>query len=394
MMKRVCRLGVPVFLLAVFFAVQPAWSQPTSENNSRLKKGLKDYPEADTDGDGVLTLKEARTFLKKMADGDEKSPARKGGDSDTAIEVPKEELQRDDLEKFEPEGAGDGGVKMLFIGHSLVAPVEKMIRYISRGVRLKDYESRMQYSGGKSGAPLRHWNYTGSKQKTRPALMTGKWDYMAMGMYYYWAEVEDISRWIDFALKYNPGMKFYLQDGWPAADGGSTNYGRGDSRESRALREAAGESWEAVEKDERGRNVLRFKAFEKLIAGLDRNMDTKLSALKKKYPGKVFSIRSSHAMLELRRLLEEKKLPVIDRVLASGKKDRGQALYADLLHSGSAVILLECYLYLAAVHKLDPRKLPALGEGAEVKLDKVLRELAWKITVKNPWSGVKASDLE
>ena len=99
-------------------------------------------------------------------------------------------------------------------------------------------------------------------------------------------------------------------------------------------------------------------------------------------------------MLELRRLLEEKKLPVIDRVLASGKKDRGQALYVDLLHSGSAVILLECYLYLAAVHKLDPRKLPALGEGAEVELDKVLRELAWKITVKNPWSGVKASDLE
>ena len=393
-MKRVIGVGIPAFLVAVFFAAQPAWSQPTSENNSRLKKGLKDYPEADTDGDGVLTLKEARTFLKKMADGDKKSPPRKGGDSDTAIEVPKEELQRDDLEKFEPEGAGDGGVKMLFIGHSLVAPVEKMIRYVSRGVRLEDYESRMQYSGGKSGAPLRHWNYTGSKQKTRPALMTGKWDYMAMGMYYYWAEVEDISRWIDFALKYNPGMKFYLQDGWPAADGGFANYGRGDSRESRALREAAGESWKAVEKDEHGRDVLRFKAFEKLIAGLDRNMDTKLTALKKKYPGKVFSIRSSHAMLELRRLLEEKKLPVIDRVLASGKKDRGQALYADLLHSGSAVILLECYLYLAAVHKLDPRKLPALGEGAEVELDKVLRELAWKITVKNPWSGVKASDLK
>ena len=149
-----------------------------------------------------------------------------------------------------------------------------------------------------------------------------------------------------------------------------------------------------MEKDDRGRNVLSFRAFEKTIAGLDKGMDVKLTALRKKYPGKVFSIRSSHAMLELRRRLEEKKLPVIDRVLASGKKDRGQALYADLLHSGSAVILLECYLYLAAVHKLDPRKLPALGEGAEVKLDKVLRELAWEITVKNPWSGVKDSDLK
>ncbi len=392
-MKRVFGWGVPVFLLAVFFAAQPAWSQPTSENNSRLKKGLKDYPEADTDGDGVLTLKEARTFLKKMADGDKKSPARKGGDSDTAIEVPKEELQRDDLEKFEPEGAGDGGVKMLFIGHSLVAPVEKMIRYISRGVRLEDYESRMQYSGGKSGAPLRHWNYTGSKQKTRPALMTGKWDYMAMGMYYYWAEVEDISRWIDFALKYNPGMKFYLQDGWPAADGGRSNYAS-NSREAKALRAAAGEIWKDVEEDDRGKKILTMKAFEKAIAGLDKNMDVKLKALKKKYPGKVFSIRSSHAMLELRRLLEKKKLPVISRVLAASRKDRDSALYVDQLHSGTAVILLESYLYLAAVHKLDPRKLPVLRKGEEGKLDKVLRELAVKITLENPWSGVKAADLK
>jgi|GEM_PF-1174004 len=392
-MKRVIGVGIPAFLVAVFFAAQPAWSQPTSENNSRLKKGLKDYPEADTDGDGVLTLKEARTFLKKLADGDEKAPPRKGGDSDTAIEVPKEELQRDDLERFEPEGAGDGGVKMLFIGHSLVAPVEKMIRYVSRGVRLKDYESRMQYSGGKSGAPLRHWNYTGSKQKTRPALMTGKWDYMAMGMYYYWAEVEDISRWIDFALKYNPGMKFYLQDGWPAADGGRSNYGS-SSREAKALRAAAGEIWKDVEEDDRGKKILTMKAFEKAIAGLDKNMDVKLKALKKKYPGKVFSIRSSHAMLELRRLLEKKKLPVISRVLASSRKDRDAALYADPIHSGNAVILLESYLYLVAVHKLDPRKLPALRKGEEAKLDKVLRELAVKITLENPWSGVKASDLK
>ena len=59
MMKQVLGAAVPVFLVAVFFVAPPAWAQPTSENNSRLKKGLKDYPEADTDGDGVLTLKEA-----------------------------------------------------------------------------------------------------------------------------------------------------------------------------------------------------------------------------------------------------------------------------------------------------------------------------------------------
>lgn len=99
-------------------------------------------------------------------------------------------------------------------------------------------------------------------------------------------------------------------------------------------------------------------------------------------------------MLELRRLLAKKKLPVINRVLAASRKDRDSALYADSLHSGTAVIVLESYLYLAAVHKLDPRKLPALRKGEEAKLDKVLRELAVKITLENPWSGVKASDLK
>ncbi|MCS5627005.1 MAG: hypothetical protein NZ935_05450 [Planctomycetes bacterium] len=382
-------------LLASLFSAQPAWSQPTSENNARLKKGLKDYPEADTDGDGILTLKEARVFLKKAA-GEEKKSSGGSGDSDKAIEVPKEELDRDDLEKFEPEESGGKGIKMLFIGHSLVAPVESHFRKrVAPGAGLEGYESRMQYSGGKTGAPLRHWNYTGGKQKTRPALMTGKWDCLAMGMYYYWSEVEDISRWIDFALKYNPAMKFYLQDGWPAADGGGSNYG-GSSREAKALREAAGEIWKDVDKDDRGRKVLRFEAFEKAITALDKGMDVKLKALDKKYPGKVFSIRSSHAMLELRRLLEKKKkIPLVNRVLASSKRDRSGALYADQLHSGPAVIQLEGYLYLAAVHKRDPRKLPAIGKGEEARLDRLLRELAVKITVENPWSGVKkASDLK
>ena len=101
-------------------------------------------------------------------------------------------------------------------------------------------------------------------------------------------------------------------------------------------------------------------------------------------------------MLELRRLLEKKKeLPLINRVLASSKRDRSSALYADQLHSGPAVIQLEGYLYLAAVHKRDPRKLPSIGKGEEARLDRLLRELAVKITVENPWSGVKkASDLK
>jgi acetyl esterase/lipase len=41
-------------------------AQVTSENNDQLREGLKRYPEADTNKDGVLSLDEGRAFLAKM----------------------------------------------------------------------------------------------------------------------------------------------------------------------------------------------------------------------------------------------------------------------------------------------------------------------------------------
>ena len=42
-----------------------AHAQATSENNDRLREGLKQYPEADTNKDGILTMEEGLAFLKK-----------------------------------------------------------------------------------------------------------------------------------------------------------------------------------------------------------------------------------------------------------------------------------------------------------------------------------------
>ncbi|MHC4403863.1 MAG: hypothetical protein ACYTG0_29755, partial [Planctomycetota bacterium] len=56
----------PWILLAAAFAGPPsAAAQRTSETDSRLKRGLERYPQADADGDGVLTEAEARAFLAK-----------------------------------------------------------------------------------------------------------------------------------------------------------------------------------------------------------------------------------------------------------------------------------------------------------------------------------------
>jgi acetyl esterase/lipase len=58
-------------------------AENTSANDDRLKRGLKLFPEADADKDGVLTEAEARAFLKKNKDAktsSEKGEAAKGAE--------------------------------------------------------------------------------------------------------------------------------------------------------------------------------------------------------------------------------------------------------------------------------------------------------------------------
>lgn len=64
------KFSTTLIALALVLATTPRLSaQPTSENNPRLKKALKQHPDADADGDGVLTMKEAQAYRKKKGGG-------------------------------------------------------------------------------------------------------------------------------------------------------------------------------------------------------------------------------------------------------------------------------------------------------------------------------------
>ncbi len=81
----------------------------TSEDNNRLKKALERHPEADTNKDGVLTMDEARAFMKKNPDikrrqGGEKAAgaqAPEGGERHVYKKVGEVELP---LYVYKPEG--------------------------------------------------------------------------------------------------------------------------------------------------------------------------------------------------------------------------------------------------------------------------------------------------
>lgn len=75
-MKAQISLIVAAFLLT---AAANGQAPQTSENNDKLRDGLKRFPEADTNKDGILTLEEARAYLAKM------KPAVKKADSPNGI---------------------------------------------------------------------------------------------------------------------------------------------------------------------------------------------------------------------------------------------------------------------------------------------------------------------
>ncbi len=58
----------------------------SSDNNDRLKKALKAYPDADADGDGVLTASEARQYLRKNAGKIELPEARRPAGPEPTLE--------------------------------------------------------------------------------------------------------------------------------------------------------------------------------------------------------------------------------------------------------------------------------------------------------------------
>ena len=67
-----------LFSLLIALSGSAVFSQ-TSETDDRLRKGLERYPEADRDGDGVLTMEEARAYLKQRKEARPSSSRDAGG---------------------------------------------------------------------------------------------------------------------------------------------------------------------------------------------------------------------------------------------------------------------------------------------------------------------------
>ena len=190
------------------------------------------------------------------------------------------------------------------------------------------------------------------------AITTGQWDVMMWGSYtndrpeYYLA-------WIDFCMKYNPQMEFYVFNAWPQyADG----FGDQD-REPRI---------------ENYRDRAR-----KINVGITK----RIAAIDEHYPDKVHVLPTCDAMMGALELYFKGTLPGIKGL---NRKIDGAtpAIWSDGGHLGVGMEWLEGYVFYATLYKKSPELIPTKPPFNNDALDKVFRKIAWQAVINNPLSDV------
>jgi len=355
-MHRSMTLAAVFVLLCISCAT--TLGQVNSENNARLREALQAFPDADADGNGVLTLEEAKSYRQRLAAGRGQRPRPQ---KDRAQPSGR---QADPARLAAIEKTG-GGLWIGSTGHSLVGPAMTPLEAIAKAAGCDGHLQICQLSGGASGSPRAHWEKPEAEQRMKAALATGKLDVLTMGIHTEGSEVEDIARWIELGLQHNADMVFYLQDAWPRLP---------------ALLPPQGQQSAAPALDTYKDEMGRINAFVK----------ERVDALDERFPAKVHVIPVGNAMLELVERYLAGKLPGVEAIFID-KKEGGErtSLYRDSIHPSSAVATLEGYIYFACLYKRNPAELAA-GVYHDPKLDAILREVAWKAVSEHPLSGVTA----
>ncbi|MFP6878296.1 MAG: hypothetical protein VCA37_15815 [Roseibacillus sp.] len=363
---------ISVLMLATYSI---AVGQVTSENNKRLKNALAQYPDADANKDGVLTLEEGRNYLRKQRQGGGGARGQKA----TIFKPSAEELQAviaagsggksNEGLKFEK----GNGIRVVMTGHSWVAPGRKTLPDIAAAAGFKDHHQQAHLSGGGTGAANAIWlkefgKYDGKPPRAIlvPAIATGQWDVMTWGGYYQ-DKPEYFTQWIDLCLDHNPKMTFCLQDGWPRYDAKF----KGMANE---------EILSSMKKDYAEFRSTRSKEF--------------FANMEKGYPGKVCVIPAGAAVIDLIERFYAGKVPDFDCV---DEKSNGgkRGVYRDGGHlsRSSGTEWLVGYLYYGMLYKKSPELIKGFHpKGVPPGLDKTLREVAWKAITESPFSRITDKD--
>ena len=225
---------------------------------------------------------------------------------------------------------------------------------------------RINSRGGERGAVRMMWELENgilsSQGKPKPvcmaAITTGQWDAMMWGSYtndrpeYYLA-------WIDYCVKYNPEMEFYVFNAWPQyADG----FGDQDRKP-------------------------QIKNYRARAQKIDTEITKRIAVLDKHYPDKVHVLPTCEAMIAALELYFKGTLPGI-KGLNRQVNGATPAIWRDGGHLGAGIEWLEGYVFYATLYKKSPELIATQSPLNNEPLDKIFRKIAWQAVINNPLTDV------
>ena len=368
--------------------------QPSAAALEQLAQFLKRFPESDADGDGKLSEKEAAAYRKALR----KSRGQVAGKKGTFVPDPgwKEEKFPEHAVCYLTPGqlmkqyGGDfpdlpksenGALRIVGTGHSFMRPGYSTLPAICEAAGFNQ-PLHTHTGGGMTGSVRYKWEQENGifgfdkrpKPILLPAIANAGWDAMLWGPYDQ-DQPEYYRCWIDYCLKYNPDMKFYLSDAWirlwPFMGG-------------------------KPPKDESEYTAGLLTKLESEKHELFKGFITKMQA---EYPGKIFIIPTSLAVTKAAVLQVKGKLPGVESLhkLVTGKE---RSIWKDHRgHLGTGFDRLEGYVFYSTLYKKSPElieneiNLPGNKQGyPSTGLDRVFRKIAWQAVIENPLSGVVDSD--
>lgn len=399
----------PILLLAILaLATTAPFSNAQAQqlSESRLAQLLKRFPAADANGDGKLTadeFKAARQQFQQSRQGNARPPAQAqrklgidpGWEKDefpphaVSLKTPEEimaiykrgpagqtPLRESDALSF-PKPA-DGIMRIVGTGHSFMAPAYKTLPLISRAAGFEQ-PLCLHIGGGVKGSARYKWEqengifeFDGKPlPKLLAAISNAEWEAMIWGPYT--DRPKFYSCWIDFCTKYNPDMKFFLSDAWPAPGQVQKVFNLKANPESEAF------FTEAV--------------YDQLSAHANTSFAGLVKTLRESTDD-VYILPTHAAMTEAAKRFIRGELPGVEGLYkVIGGKER--SIWADKIgHLGPGFDRLEGYVFYATLYGKSPElisepiKFNKSPSFLSADLDKIFREIAWKAVVEHPLSGV------
>jgi len=380
-------------------------AQAQSPSSQQLASWLQRFPEADANKDGTLSIDEAiayRKALEAKTTGSGAKASRGGAPRKFAVNPGWEEgtfpehavsnRSPEEMAAIYAKAKGgknpavtsyekqkNGILRIVGTGHSFMTPGYGTFLKICKASGF-DQPLLTHTGGGITGSVRYKWEQENGifqfDRKPQPKLLASianaEWEAMMWGPYFN-DKPAYYSCWIDFCLKYNPAMKFYLSDAWPQLY--------------------------QFEEEPKTEEVFTPEKLDQLRDERSFGYVDLVGTLRKDYGEIVFILPTCDAMVIAAKHFLRGELPGVEGLHSAVGEKEDRALWRDKLgHLGPGFDRLEGYVFYATVYGRSPELIEGdvkFGGNPEFpgrELDRIFRKIAWEAVKGNPLSGVVDED--